>query len=61
MWIYASLTWDGHEFLDSIRNDNVWIKAKEGIKSKGLELGSVPFSVLKDYATMLIRNMFNID
>jgi len=34
--IYASLAWDGHEFLHAIRNDNVWSKAKEGIKNKGL-------------------------
>src|SRR4051812_26884804 len=48
--IYSTLTWDGHDFLDSIKNDTIWTKTKEGIKSKGLELGQVSFSVLVEYA-----------
>ncbi|WP_082672866.1 DUF2513 domain-containing protein [Luteimonas abyssi] len=61
MWLIASLTWQGHEFLDSIKNDNVWAKTKEGVKSKGFELGSVPFDVLKEYAKFQIKNVFGIE
>ncbi|MBU5214940.1 DUF2513 domain-containing protein [Heyndrickxia oleronia] len=59
-WLFASLTWEGHEFLDSIRNDNIWNKTKEGIKSKGFELGSIPFDVLKEFAKIQIKNIFGI-
>ncbi|WP_158268286.1 DUF2513 domain-containing protein [Paenisporosarcina sp. OV554] len=59
-WIYASLTWEGHEFLDSIKNDTIWDKTKEGIKKKGFELGSVPLAVIKEYATMQIKNVFGL-
>ncbi|QTC40994.1 DUF2513 domain-containing protein [Bacillus sp. V3] len=60
MWLIASLTWDGHEFLDSIKNDNVWEKTKTGIKKKGFELGAIPFDVLKELASLQIKNIFGV-
>ena len=42
--IILEMTWSGHEFLDSARNETVWNKGKELIKQHG---GSVPFEVLK--------------
>ena len=35
-YLINSLTWDGHEFLDKIRNDNTWNKTKDIMKEKGL-------------------------
>ena len=32
------LTWEGHEFLDSIRNDTVWEKTKAVFKEKGIAM-----------------------
>ena len=61
MWLIASLTWDGHEFLDSIKNDNVWNKTKDGIKDKGLELGTVPIEVIKEFAKLQIKSIFGIE
>jgi len=60
LWIYSSLTWDGHEFLDSVKNDTVWEKVKEGIKSKGLELGQVSFSVLIDFVKFKLKEKLGI-
>ncbi|WP_369920365.1 DUF2513 domain-containing protein [Marinomonas polaris] len=37
-WMVKSLTFAGHDFLDNARNDTIWNKAKESIKSKGLSL-----------------------
>jgi hypothetical protein len=37
-WSVKSLTFSGHDFLDASRNDTIWNKAKESIKSKGLSL-----------------------
>ena len=40
----ANLTWEGHEFLDIARNDNVWKSASEKITKK---LASISFEMLK--------------
>ena len=60
MWMYASITWLGHEFLDSVRNENIWNKAKDLVKTKGLELSSVSFDVLKEFAKMLIKQKLGL-
>lgn len=59
--IYSSLTWNGHDFLDSIKNDTIWERTKEGIKSKGLELGQVSFSVLMEYAKSEIKRKLGLE
>lgn len=42
------LTWDGHEFLDTIRNDSVWQRVRETISAKG---GSLAFSIISKLAS----------
>ena len=54
------LTWDGHDFLDSIKNENVWNKIKGSIRDKGLELGNLPFMVLKDYVKEKLNEILGI-
>ena len=49
-----SLTWQGHEFLDKIRNDSVWNKVKATVQAKSLDLS---FDVIKTVATTLIGSM----
>ena len=34
----GSLTWDGHDYLDKIRDDSLWAKTKDTIVQKGLPL-----------------------
>ena len=34
-WEPRKLTWRGHEFLDSARNDNLWEGAKKELKKAG--------------------------
>ena len=48
------LTWDGHEFLDKVRNGNVWIRIRDAITSKG---GSLAFSVVNHLATRFALEM----
>ncbi|PHB24766.1 hypothetical protein COE80_17200 [Bacillus pseudomycoides] len=55
MWIYSSLTWDGHEFLDAIKNDTVWSKVKKTIAEKG---GNIPFEVVKALAITVSKGIF---
>lgn len=50
----TSLTWQGHEFLDKIRNDSVWNKVKSTVQSKSLDLS---FDVIKTVASSIIGAM----
>lgn len=40
------LTWDGCEFVDAVRSDTVWKKAKENVIKPGM---SFTFGVLKEW------------
>jgi hypothetical protein len=53
--IARSLTWEGQEFLDKIRNDTLWNKIKSTVKDKGLDL---TFDTIKAAAAALIKAMF---
>lgn len=44
------LTWQGHEFLEKIRNETTWNKIKETILSKG---GTFAFNIINELATRL--------
>jgi len=46
------LTWEGHEFIDKIRNDNTWNKTTTIMKEKGL-----PFAldVVKQIASAVVN------
>lgn len=48
-----SLTWGGHDLLDSIRNESVWIKLKRTIEDS---TGSVALETLKALGTKLTAN-----
>ena len=55
--IPESLTWAGHEFLDTVRNDTVWRKLKALMKDQGLTL---PLSVLQTLAQRLLEKMVGL-
>ena len=46
----GSLTWEGHDFLDKIREDTIWNKTKGVIKDKLLPM---TLEVVKDVATAI--------
>lgn len=47
----GSLTWEGHEFLDKIREDTIWNKTKGVINGKLLPM---TLDVVKEVATSII-------
>ena len=47
------LTWEGHEFLDSIRVETTWMKVKDFVKDKG---GVMTFDVIKAVAANIIKS-----
>ena len=48
------LTWEGHEFLDSIRSDTVWSKTKSLMKEKALGMS---FNIIKTAAIKIAGEM----
>lgn len=56
-WLPKRLTWDGHEFLDAIRNDTIWSQTKSVVAEKG---GSIPFELLKELAITVARTYFGL-
>lgn len=51
--IVFDITWQGHELLDSIRDDKVWSQTKKATSS----LESVSIGVLKNVATAVLSGM----
>lgn len=45
------LTWDGHEFADSVRSPEVWAKTKKGVEAAG----GFTVDLLKDLAKGFIK------
>lgn len=50
----GSVTWDGCEFLDKIREDTVWNKTKAVVIEKGLPM---ILDVIKDVSSAVIASM----
>lgn len=48
----TNLTWEGHEFFDSIKNDSVWKKILGHVQDKG---GSAPFNVIAQLAVLFAK------
>src|SRR5262245_18055465 len=46
-WRPTVLTWQGHEFLATTRNEKVWAKVKAVMKDRGI---SLPFSLIQELA-----------
>ncbi len=54
--IVTNITWDGHELLDTIRDDGVWKKTKERLAP----VGSVGIEVLKAVAVSVAKGMLGL-
>jgi hypothetical protein len=55
-WMPQRLTWQGHEFLDSARDNKIWNKAKE-IMAK---TGGFAFEVAKPLLISLLRQQLGL-
>lgn len=56
-----TLTWGGNDYLDSVADEKIWNKTKAALKSKGIELSSIPFSLLKDLAVIQGRQLLGLE
>lgn len=48
---FRSLTWAGHDFIDSVRDPDIWAKTKKGAE----EAKGFTFDLLRDLAKGLIK------
>lgn len=51
----TELTWNGHKFLDNIRDDGVWKTTKEKIS----KFSSVSLSIIENVASQVLTNLIN--
>jgi len=51
------LTWAGHDFLDACRDEGIWVKAKEKLKSIG---GEVPIEVFKVLLIEIMKKQLGV-
>jgi len=54
------LTWKGQDYLSAIEDDTTWNRTKEGLATKGLELGKITFDTLFEFAKMKAKEMLGI-
>lgn len=47
--LIESLTWEGHEFLDSIRNDETWNKIRNVAKEKSIALSFASIKAIENH------------
>ena len=47
-----ALTWEGHQYLDCIRDENIWKKAQKKVYG----VGGAPLKILGEVAMMFIRS-----
>lgn len=50
----GDLTWEGHDFLDNIREETVWNKIKDVVAQKGITL---TIEIIKEIAPSVILQM----
>ena len=50
----VQLTWEGNDFLDSVKNDKVWSKVKQAIAKT---TGGAPFEVVKTLAVKATKSI----
>jgi hypothetical protein len=52
------LSWDGHQFLDSIRDNGIWSKTKKKVTESG---AGVTFEILKTVAISVAKDALGIE
>lgn len=53
----TGLTWEGHEFLDSVKNQYVWERTKQMVKKNG---GSVSFATLREVVEVTTKSKLGL-
>ncbi len=57
-YLIEGITFEGHEFLDTIRHSGVWNKLKAKAEEEG---GNLPFTVIKKLGAQYLNKHFGLD
>lgn len=60
-YMFQRLSWDGHEFLDTIRDPEVWRRTKNGANKAGAWTLGLLRDLATAYAKQLVIERLNID
>jgi len=60
-WHARRLTWTGHDFLDTIRDPEIWRQTKAGAKKAGSWTVELLFAVAKAIGKQKLKETFGID
>lgn len=52
-YLYMEVTWDGHEFLETLRDPSIWEKTKKAAGAAG----STSVKVLLEVGTMIVKEV----
>ena len=55
-YLQVKLTWEGCDFLDTIRDDEIWRKTKEGVR----QAGGFSFELMKALAKGMIKKKIEL-
>ena len=56
----VALTWEGHEFLDAVRNDSVWRQAGEKARAGGLDMQNLTFEMIKALCVSTAKHVLGL-
>lgn len=59
--IIKSITWDGHDLLDALRNDKAMQLAEEEANKKGSKLNDLPIEVVKALIIASTKKLFGLE
>jgi hypothetical protein len=60
-WVDLNLTWQGHEFLEAVRDPEVWRRTKEGAAKVGNFAISFLFDAAKAYAKHIAKERLGLE
>lgn len=60
-WLELRLTWQGQDFIDSIRDPTVWDRTKEGVKSIGGASWDLLLELAKAYAKAELKTRLGVE
>lgn len=60
-WYLRHITWSGHDFIDSIRDDQIWRATKEGAKRAGGFTFEIMTAIAKGLITENIRKISGVE
>ena len=55
--VIIGISWNGHEFLDSVRSETIWAKTKERVTKVG---GSVSVATITEVASAIAKSLLNL-